>query len=270
VDVDHHRRATAASAETVIGIYGAARTSPRPVAASEIDEEAFQTALEILRARWRRERDARRSLFPQDEIAAGVRETAPPPAPALEDPVVWRALDSLRAHAERQTERAQDLPATPPPSLEDLELEVPFASGVAELELQPEIEITDSIPLVRPQAPPDAPAPKERHDSWGWTAPRDRPRDREVEREVEPGAAESFCDRLARRAAEFRARVGPDREVGVRLSPVFGEPLYVEDITHDGADMIILRGSTKLGVQVEVMQHLTQANIWFVAMTPRR
>src|SRR6266542_572976 len=153
VDVDHHRRATAASAETVIGIYGAARTSPRPVAASEIDEEAFQTALEILRARWRRERDARRSLFPQDEIAAGVRETAPPPAPALEDPVVWRALDSLRAHAERQTERAQDLPATPPPSLEDLELEVPFASGVAELELQPEIEITDSIALVRRHDP---------------------------------------------------------------------------------------------------------------------
>ncbi len=270
VDVDHRRRATAASAETVIGIYGAARTSPRPVAASEADEEAFQIALEILRARWRRDRDARRSLFPQDEIAAGVRETAPPPPPALEDPVVRRALDSLRAHAERQMDRAQDLPAAPPPSLEDLELEVPFASGVAELELQAEIEITDSIPLVSPRAPPDAPAPKERHDSWGWTAPRDRPRDGEPEREVEPGAAESFCDRLARRAAEFRARVGPDREVGVRLSPVFGEPLYVEDITHDGADMIILRGSTKLGVQVEVMQHLTQANVWFVAMAPRR
>ena len=44
----------------------------------------------------------------------------------------------------------------------------------------------------------------------------------------------------------------------------------MEDITHDGADMIILRGSTKLGVQVEVMQHLTQANVWFVAMAPRR
>jgi hypothetical protein len=82
-------------------------------------------------------------------------------------------------------------------------------------------------------------------------------------------AAQSFCERLTRRAELFRGRMGADRELGVRLSPVFGEPLYVDGFAYDGTDMIVFRLSTKLGTPIEVMQHVSQANVWFVPVPCR-
>jgi hypothetical protein len=264
---NHARRAAAddpaPTPETVIGIYGSIGEAMRAVRPSEVDDEALQAALETLRARWRRERDAQRALSAAPAPAPRAAAAEAEETSEVADPVVQMALHSLRAHARRRQEKAL---APGAPVADAPELDVPFASGVAELEA--DIEITDSIPLVRPQKAPPAPpprAPEGDEDGWSWTDQRDS------RREPEPStAAQSFCARLARRAAEFRARIGPDRELGVRLSPVFGEPLYVEDIAHDGPDMLVLRGSTKLGVQVEVMQHVGQANVWFVAMSPRK
>ncbi len=114
-------------------------------------------------------------------------------------------------------------------------------------------EITGSYPLVPAQTPED-------HEGPPAAA---------VNIQAHESAARSFCERLALRAEAFRSRIGPDSEIGIRLSPVFGEPLYVEDIGYEGQDMIVLLGRTKHGACVQVVQHIAQANIWFVAMDPR-
>lgn len=82
-------------------------------------------------------------------------------------------------------------------------------------------------------------------------------------------SADEFCSRLVKRIVDFETDLDETKEVGVRLVS-FGQSItfHVRDLGYHNPSLIVFKGVTDDGNQVELIQHVSQ--ISFLLMAVRR
>jgi hypothetical protein len=79
--------------------------------------------------------------------------------------------------------------------------------------------------------------------------------------------ASVFAEKLVKRINAFNIDLDPEHEVGIKLVS-FGQSIifYLEDITYSNPSLICLQGKNESGEPVELIQHVSQINIFLMKM----
>ena len=72
------------------------------------------------------------------------------------------------------------------------------------------------------------------------------------------------------RIEKFEEKLNPEQEIGLRVAQ-FGmdNPLYIEDISYHGPDLIFLYCTNRHGDSVELIQHYSQVSIALISLQKR-
>lgn len=81
--------------------------------------------------------------------------------------------------------------------------------------------------------------------------------------------ASNFYRQLQEQIQEFEARLDPDKDVGLRLVAFGGLPeirIHLSEVGYADPAMITFRGDTENGDPVQLIQHVSQANVLLIAL----
>lgn len=77
--------------------------------------------------------------------------------------------------------------------------------------------------------------------------------------------ADSMCERLIKQIVEFEKNIPQNKQAAILING-YSEPILINDIGFHNPELIILHGFGKNSECVQILQHVSQVNLFLVAV----